>query len=60
MLLATNRSPLFIESYVGTTVLSEALLGFFTINQPKDTITRIERIEADRLRMNEYWNNKKV
>lgn len=58
VLLAPNQSPLFFESYVGTTVLIEALLGFFTIGQPKDTVARIERIEADRTRMNEYWNKK--
>ena len=60
VLLAPNRSPLFFESYVGSTVLIEALMGFFTIGQPSDTVERIERIEADRQRMNEYWINKKV
>ncbi|MEX0301393.1 MAG: MurR/RpiR family transcriptional regulator [Leisingera sp.] len=60
VLLGPNRSPLFFESYVGTTVLIEALIGFFTIGQPSGVVERIERIEADRLRMNEYWKNKKV
>ena len=60
VLLGPNRSPLFFESYVGTTVLIEALIGFFTIGQTSDVVERIERIEADRMRMNEYWKNKKV
>ncbi len=59
-LLAPNRSPLFFESYVGSTVLIEALIGFFTIGQSADTVERIERIEADRQRMNEYWKPKKA
>lgn len=60
VLLGPNRSPLFFESYAGITVLIEALIGFFTIGQPSGVVERIERIEADRLRMNEYWKNKKV
>jgi DNA-binding MurR/RpiR family transcriptional regulator len=60
VLLSPNRSPLFFESYVGSTVLIEALIGFFTIGQSSEAVARIERIEADRLRMNEYWKNKKA
>ena len=60
VLIAPNGSPMFFESYVGTTVLIEALMGFFTIGQPSDTVERIERIEADRMRMNEYWKNRKT
>lgn len=60
VLLGPNRSPLFFESYLGTTALIEALIGFFTIGQSSRTVERIERIEADRLRMNEYWKNKKA
>jgi DNA-binding MurR/RpiR family transcriptional regulator len=60
VLLGPNRSPLFFESYLGTTALIEALIGFFTIGQPSGVVERIEKIEADRLRMNEYWKNKKV
>ncbi|MEP3278483.1 MAG: MurR/RpiR family transcriptional regulator [Stappiaceae bacterium] len=60
VLLAPNRGPLFFESYMASTILIEVLIGFFTIGQPSDTVERIERIEADRKRMNEYWENKKV
>ncbi|WP_156958546.1 MurR/RpiR family transcriptional regulator [Labrenzia sp. DG1229] len=60
VLLGPNRSPLFFESYVGTTVLIEALIGFFTIGQSSHVVERIERIEADRLRLNEYWKDKKA
>ena len=59
VLLSPNRNPLFFESYVGTTFLIEALIGFFTIGQPHDTVARIERIEGDRHRLNEYWTNEK-
>lgn len=58
-LLCPNKSPLFFESYVGTTVLIEALIGFFTMHQPGDVVERIERIEADRVRLGEYWNDRK-
>ena len=60
VLLSPNRSPLFFESYVGSTVLIEALIGFFTTGQSGEAVARIERIDADRLRMNEYWKNKKA
>ena len=55
--VAPNRGPLFFESYVGTAVLIEALIGFFTIGQSSDTVKRIEKIEADRYRMKEYWDD---
>jgi len=60
VLLAPNQSPLFFESYVGRTALIEVLIGFFAIRQSGDMMERIEQIEADRLRMNEYWNSKKA
>ncbi|OBY25322.1 MurR/RpiR family transcriptional regulator [Leisingera sp. JC1] len=60
VLLGPNRSPLFFESYLGTTALIEALIGFFTIGQSSRTVERMERIEADRLRLNEYWKDKKA
>lgn len=60
VLMAPNGSPLFFESYLGSTILIEALIGFFTIGQPSDTVARIERIEADRQRMGEYWNSEEA
>lgn len=59
VLLAPNRGPMFFESYANTTVLIEVLIGFFSVAQPSGMIERIERIEADRARMNEYWNDRK-
>lgn len=59
VLLTPNRSPLFFESYVGSTVLIEALISFFTIGQSGDAVQRIERIEADRHRLSEYWIDRK-
>lgn len=58
VLLAPNNSPLLYESYVGMTVLIEALVGFFTIGQPHSTIERIKKIEADRKLLGEYWMGK--
>lgn len=55
---APNNSPLFCESYVGMTVLIEALVGFFTIGQSCSTIERIKKIEADRKLLGEYWMSK--
>lgn len=60
VLLAPNQSPLFIESYVGSTILIEALVGFFTIGNPDGTVDRIEKIEADRQRLSEYWHSRKA
>ncbi len=59
VLLAPNHGPMFFESYVSSTILIEALIGFFSVAQPSGMIERIERIEADRARMNEYWNDRK-
>ena len=59
VLLAPNRGPMFFESYTSSTALVEALIGFFSVVQPIGMIERIERIETDRERMMEYWNNRK-
>ena len=58
VLLAPNSGPMFFESYTGSTALIEALIGFYCVTQPRGMIDRIERIEADRARMNEYWNDR--
>lgn len=59
VLLSPNKSPLFFESYVGTTALIELLIGFLTMKQSEDAAERIEKIEADRVRLGEYWMNRK-
>ncbi len=59
VLLAPNQSPHFFESYVGMTALVETLVGFFTVGQPRSTVERIEKMEADRIRLGEYWQNEK-
>ncbi len=56
--ITPNQSPLFFESYVSTTIVIEALVGFFTLEQSAGVIDRIEKIEADRMRLGEYWKNK--
>ncbi len=59
VLLAPNNGPMFFESYTSSTALIEALIGFFSVIQPSEMVERIERIEADRARMNEYWKDGK-
>lgn len=58
VLLAPNRGPMFFESYAATTVLIEALIGFLSVGLPSGLVERIERIEADRTRLAEYWNDR--
>ncbi|MCP5089120.1 MAG: hypothetical protein GY952_20250 [Rhodobacteraceae bacterium] len=47
-------------SLVGAGQLIEALTGFFTIEQHDDMVERIEQIEVNLQRMNDYWNSKKT
>lgn len=56
VLLTPNKSPLFFDSYVGTILQIEMLIGFLTLEQSADVVVRIENIEADRRRLGEYWN----
>ncbi len=56
VLLAPVESPSFFESYVGATAIIEMLVGFYMIGGDKSAIERIERIEADRRSLGEYWD----
>ncbi|MGB0967275.1 MAG: MurR/RpiR family transcriptional regulator [Halocynthiibacter sp.] len=58
VLLTPNQSPLFFESYVSATIMIEALIGFYTLQQTPEVIERIEKIEADRILLGEYWKDK--
>ncbi|SLN45215.1 DNA-binding transcriptional repressor RpiR [Roseovarius albus] len=58
-LLSPNDSPLFFESYVGATILIEALIGFFVTRQTKNIADRVSQIEDTRKRLNEYWDQSK-
>ncbi|WP_324768320.1 MurR/RpiR family transcriptional regulator [Pokkaliibacter plantistimulans] len=51
------KTPLFFDSYLAVTLLLELLLGFMTLQQG-DVVERIESIEASRVALGEYWNNK--
>ncbi len=57
VLLTPNQSPLFFESYVSATIMIEALIGFYTLNNTPEVIGRIEKIEADRILLGEYWKD---
>jgi DNA-binding MurR/RpiR family transcriptional regulator len=56
VLVTSCGSPLFFESYVGSTVIVELLIGFMTLRSGPNAIDRIAQIEADRRRLGEYWN----
>jgi DNA-binding MurR/RpiR family transcriptional regulator len=56
VLVTSCNSPLFFDSYVGSTAVIELLIGFMTLRSGPDVIDRIEQIEADRRRLGEYWN----
>ena len=58
-LIARNDSPMFFESYVGATILLEALMGFFVTQQTDSVADRISGIEGTRRRLNEYWDHRK-
>ena len=55
VLVTSCNSPLFFESYVGSTAIIELLIGFMTLRSGPDAIDRIAQIEADRRRLGEYW-----
>jgi len=57
LLLAPVESPMFFESYVGAVAIIEMLVGFFVIGEGPSALERIERIEADRRQLGEYWND---
>ena len=55
-LLVPTESPMFFESYIGATAVIEMLVGFYVMGEGACAVERIERIEADRRRFGEYWN----
>jgi len=56
VLVTSCNSPLFFESYVGSTAIIELLVGFMTLRSGPDAIDRIAQIEADRRLLGEYWS----
>ena len=54
-LITPCQSPLFFESYLGSTAIIELLIGFLTVRSGTSAIQRIERIESDRTQLDEYW-----
>jgi DNA-binding MurR/RpiR family transcriptional regulator len=56
VLVTSCNSPLFFDSYVGSTAIIELLIGFMTLRSGPDVIGRIAQIEADRRRLGEYWS----
>ncbi len=58
VLLTSTESPSFFQSNIGTTAIVEMLVGYFMTGEDRDGIERISKIETDRRRFNEYWNEK--
>jgi DNA-binding MurR/RpiR family transcriptional regulator len=56
VLQTSCASPLFFESYVGSTAIIELLIGFMTLRAGPGAVDRIAQIEADRRQLGEYWD----
>ena len=54
-LICPTKSPMFFESYIGIYAVIEILVGFHTLNQ-STAVKRIEKLEAERHRLGEYWD----
>ena len=59
VLVTSCGSPLFFESYVGSTAIIELLIGFMTLRSGHEAIDRIAEIEAERRRLDEYWTSER-
>ena len=55
LLLVADESPSFFESYIGTVVIIEMLVGFCVLGAGEAAINRIGRIEEDRRLLEVYW-----
>jgi DNA-binding MurR/RpiR family transcriptional regulator len=49
-------SPQFFDSYVATTALIEALVGFIIVKSGPDAVENIDRVERCRRALGEYWD----
>lgn len=56
-LTVQTQSPQFFESYLATTALFEALLGFVVARSGQEAVDNIERIERTRRELGEYWDS---
>ena len=59
ILITSCDSPLFFESYVGSTAIMELLIGFLTLRTDHEVVERIKLIESDRQAMGEYYTTNK-
>ncbi|MEM7226678.1 MAG: MurR/RpiR family transcriptional regulator [Pseudomonadota bacterium] len=51
-------TPQFFESYVSTTALLEALIGFVVAKSDREVLDNIERLELSRRDLGEYWEER--
>ncbi len=57
VLTVPTQSPQFFESYVATTALLEALIGFVVAKSRHEVVETIERVERCRRELGEYWES---
>ena len=57
VLTVPTQSPQFFESYVATTALLEALIGFVVAKSGRDAVESIDRVELCRRELGEYWDD---
>ena len=57
VLTVPTQSPQFFESYVATTALLEALIGFVVAKSGRDAVESIDRVELCRQDLGEYWDD---
>lgn len=57
VLTVPSQSPQFFESYVATTALLEALIGFVVAKSSHDVLQSIDRVELCRHDLGEYWDD---
>lgn len=55
-LTVQTQTPQFFESYLATTALFEALLGFVVARSGQEAVENIDRVERTRRELGEYWD----
>ncbi len=55
-LTVQTQTPQFFESYLATTALFEALLGFVVARSGQEAVDNIDRVERTRRELGEYWD----
>lgn len=57
VLTVPTQSPQFFESYVATTAVLEALIGYVVAKSDQEVVRGIDRLELCRHELGEYWDS---